>query len=117
MIQLVLRNLISNSIKFTPKYGLIEVGMQPDVPNLSLYIKDTGIGMSKEFIHNLFKSNVHTSTRGTDNEKGTGLGLKLCKEFIEKMNGSMAVESQPGQGTTFTILLQNAVPVLEVINV
>jgi two-component system, sensor histidine kinase LadS len=117
MIQLVLRNLISNSIKFTPKYGLIEVGMQQDVPNLSLYIKDTGIGMSKEFIQNLFKSNVHTSTRGTDNEKGTGLGLKLCKEFIEKMNGSISVESQPGQGTTFTILLQNAVPELEVITV
>ncbi len=115
MIQLVLRNLVSNSIKFTPKNGLVEVGMQPAVPNLLLYIKDTGIGMNQEFMDKLFKSNVHTSTRGTENEKGTGLGLKLCKEFLEKMNGSITVESHPGQGTTFTILLQNAVPELEVI--
>jgi len=117
MIQLVLRNLVSNSIKFTPKNGLVEVGMRPDVPNLSLYIKDTGIGMSQDVIHKLFKSNVHTSTRGTENEKGTGLGLKLCKEFIEKMNGSITVESHPGHGTTFTILLQNAVAELEVISI
>ena len=115
MIQLVLRNLISNSIKFTPKNGLVEVGMEPNIPNLILYIKDTGIGMSKDFMEILFKSNVHTSTRGTENEKGTGLGLKLCKEFLEQMNGSLSVESQPGLGTTFTINLQNAVPELEVV--
>ena len=117
MIQLVLRNLIPNSIKSTPKNGLIEIGMEQDVPNLLLFVKDTGIGMSREIIENLFKSNVHTSTRGTENEKGTGLGLKLCKEFLEKMNGSIEVESQPGEGTTFTILLHNAVPELEVIPV
>lgn len=115
MIQLVLRNLISNSIKFTSKNGLVEIGMQQDIPNLLLYIKDTGIGMSREVIDKLFKTNVHTSTRGTENEKGTGLGLKLCKEFLEKMNGSIEVESQPGRGTTFTITLKNAVPELEVI--
>lgn len=115
MLQLVLRNLISNALKFTPKNGAIEVGMRQDFPNLEIFVKDTGIGMTKEMIAKLFRSDEHNSTRGTENEKGTGLGLKLCKEFLDKYDGSIHVESEPRQGSTFTITLKKAIPVLEVV--
>lgn len=115
MLQLVLRNLISNALKFTPKNGAIEVGMRQDFPNLEIFVKDSGIGMTKEMIAKLFRSDEHNSTRGTENEKGTGLGLKLCKEFLDKYDGSIHVESEPRQGSTFTITLKKAIPVLEVV--
>ena len=115
MLELVLRNLISNAIKFTPRDGTIEIGMRQDYLNLYLYVKDSGVGMSEETIVKLFKENKHISTRGTENEKGTGLGLLLCKEFLKKYNGSLQVESKIGQGSTFTIKLKNAIPVLEVV--
>ena len=115
MLELVLRNLISNAIKFTPRDGTIKIGMRQDYLNLYLYVKDSGVGMSEEVIANLFKSNKHVSTRGTENEKGTGLGLLLCKEFLQKHNGSLHVESRPGKGSVFTIKLKNAIPVLEVL--
>ncbi len=114
MLELVLRNLISNAIKFTPRNGTIEIGMRQDYLNLYLYVKDSGVGMSEEAVANLFKTNRHMSTRGTENEKGTGLGLLLCKEFLQKHNGSLHVESWPGKGSIFTIKLKNAIPVLEV---
>lgn len=113
MLQLVLRNLVSNAIKFTKRYGAVEISMKQDYLNLFLYIKDNGIGMSKEHMSNLFKANSHMSTRGTDNEKGTGLGLKLCKEFLDKYNGYLKVESTVGEGTTFIIKLNNTIPVFE----
>ncbi|MCK5211056.1 MAG: HAMP domain-containing histidine kinase, partial [Cyclobacteriaceae bacterium] len=75
--------------------------------------KDNGIGMTNEVIAGLFKANNHMSTRGTENEKGTGLGLKLCKEFLDKYNGHLEVESKIGEGSTFTVKLKNAIPVLE----
>lgn len=113
MLQLVLRNLVSNAIKFTNKYGAVEISMKQDHLNLFLFIKDNGVGMSEEVSNNLFKANSHMSTRGTDNEKGTGLGLKLCMEFLDKYNGYLKVESKVGEGTTFTIKLNNTIPVFE----
>jgi signal transduction histidine kinase len=71
--------------------------------------------MSEEIRSNLFNSNQHNSTRGTENEKGTGLGLKLCKEFLDKYNGSISVKSKPKKGTTITVSLKNAIPVLETV--
>lgn len=115
MLQLVLRNLVSNALKFTPKNGIIEVGMRQDFLNVEIFIKDTGIGMDEEIQANLFKSNRHNTTRGTDNEKGTGLGLKLCKEFLDKYNGTIHVHSILKKGTTITISLKNAIPVLETV--
>lgn len=115
MLQLVLRNLVSNAIKFTNKSGVVEISMKQDYLNLFLYIKDNGIGMSSEARSNLFKANNHMTTRGTENEKGTGLGLKLCKEFLDKYNGHLDADSVEGEGTTFTIKLKNAIPVLEVL--
>lgn len=113
MLQLVLRNLVSNALKFTKRFGAIEISMQQNYLNFYLFIKDNGIGMSNEVCSNLFKANCHMSTRGTENEKGTGLGLKLCKEFLDKYNGHLEVESVEGEGTTFTVKLKNAVPVMK----
>jgi signal transduction histidine kinase len=115
MLQLVIRNLISNALKFTKKNGKVEIGMRQDFLNIEIFVKDTGVGMSKSVVSNLFKSNKHNSTRGTENEKGTGLGLLLCKEFVEKYNGSIHVQSEIKKGSTFTLKLNNAVPILETV--
>ena len=115
MFQLVLRNLISNALKFTPKRGTVTVEMKEEFQNILISVKDSGIGMSKEVMENLFNSNKHTSTRGTENEKGTGLGLKLCKEFVDKYNGELSVESEPGKGTVITVKLRGAIPVLQTV--
>jgi signal transduction histidine kinase len=115
MLQLVIRNLVSNALKFTKKNGSVEIGMRQDYLNIEIFVKDSGVGMSEEVISGLFKSNKHNSTRGTENEKGTGLGLMLCKEFVEKHNGSIHVKSQLKVGSTFTLTLNNAVPILETV--
>jgi len=113
MIQLVLRNLISNAIKFTPKNGSITISMKEEFQNLLIYVADTGIGMSQETMNNLFKVDKYTTTLGTENEKGTGLGLKLCKEFVGKFNGEFSVASELNMGSTFTVKLKNIIPILE----
>jgi signal transduction histidine kinase len=113
MLQLVIRNLVSNALKFTPKRGSVVVGMRQDHLNIEIFVKDSGVGMSEEVLKNLFNSSTHSTTRGTENEKGTGLGLMLCKEFVEKYNGSLHVSSKLLKGSTFTLKLNNAVPVLE----
>jgi signal transduction histidine kinase len=89
--------------------------MKEEFQNILISVKDSGIGMSKEVMENLFNSNKHTSTRGTENEKGTGLGLKLCKEFVDKYNGELSVESEPGNGTVITVKLRGAIPVLQTV--
>lgn len=113
MLQLVLRNLVSNAVKFTPKKGAVTISMKEEYQDLLIEVKDNGMGMSNDIKTNLFKSNQHTSTRGTENEKGTGLGLLLCKEFVDKFNGELNVTSEPGKGSTFTIALKNVIPVVE----
>lgn len=106
MINLVIRNLISNAIKFTPKGGSIRVTAHKNMDDaIQINITDTGVGISKANLEKLFVKNSNPTTLGTANEKGTGLGLLLCKEFIEKNNGSINVSSQPEKGSTFTIIL------------
>ncbi len=100
MITLVLRNLLSNAIKFTPKDGEIQVGASKKDNMVEIYVKDSGIGISKENIGKLFGSNYYT-TNGTANESGTGLGLMLCKEFLTKNGGTIYVESEEGKGSKF----------------
>ncbi|HNP78157.1 MAG TPA: histidine kinase N-terminal 7TM domain-containing protein [Cyclobacteriaceae bacterium] len=99
MIDLVLRNLISNSIKFCEPGDsiILESESQPD--GLLVMVKDSGVGMDAELLSRLFDMN-HISRPGTNNEKGTGLGLKLCKDFIEKNRGKLWIKSDPGKGTT-----------------
>lgn len=95
-------NLLSNAIKFTPYGGLIAIYVESDNKHIKLNFKDTGIGMSKETTLNLFKDGKGNSTLGTNNESGTGLGLMLCQEFIEKNGGEISVVSEEGKGSIFT---------------
>ena len=102
---LVVRNLITNAIKFTNEGGKIEIGAKEKGPDWLIYVKDSGIGMSKQVIEILFDKTAPYTTRGTANEKGTGLGLILCKEFVEKNGGKIWVESEEGLGSTFWFTL------------
>lgn len=105
MIRTILRNLITNAVKFTHKGGLVKVNAETNKTFVEISVSDTGIGMSDETMAKLFRIDANLSTRGTDNEKGTGLGLFLCKEFVEKHNGKIWVESEEGKGSTFKVLL------------
>jgi len=105
MILTVLRNLISNAIKFTNESGKVTIGYKLMDNTVELYVKDTGIGMNKQQIEKLFKIEENVSTPGTNKEKGTGLGLILCKEFVEKHKGRIWVESEEGKGSTFSFTL------------
>jgi len=105
MLNTVLRNLISNAIKFTPKGGQVKVEVEVEDSQVIISVSDTGIGMKPETIEKLFKIETSFTTRGTENEKGTGLGLLLCKEFIEKHEGKIWVESEEGKGSTFSFSL------------
>ena len=104
MINLVLRNLISNAIKFTPEKGRIAVGVNQLSYFAEVYVQDTGMGISAEALQKINESNFYT-TKGTASESGTGLGLMLCKEFLAKNGGSMHIESRPGEGSTFSFTL------------
>ena len=90
-------------------------GVKEDYLNLHIHVRDNGIGMSGKVVSSLFETNRHLSTRGTNNEKGTGLGLKLCKEHLEKFDCALDVESRPGKGSTFSVKLKNAIPVVSTI--
>jgi PAS domain S-box-containing protein len=106
MMQTVFRNLVSNAVKFTPKGGNILIQALPhENDTVVVKIRDTGIGMSPEMIQNLYKFDKKTSRQGTEGEPSSGLGLLLCKEFIEKNEGKLSVESQVEKGTTFIFQL------------
>lgn len=105
MLQSVLDNLISNSIKFTNQNGEISIRSRENENYIEFTVEDTGVGMTKEDIQKIFRIDSHHSTKGTDEEKGTGLGLILCKEFIEKNNGKISVESIKGKGSKFIFSL------------
>jgi signal transduction histidine kinase len=102
MISTIIRNLVSNALKFTKQGGKIEIGIiESSVEQTEIYIKDTGIGMNEYILNNLFKIDKKVSRSGTNNEPSTGLGLLLCKEFIEKHGGKIWAESEEGKGSTF----------------
>ncbi len=105
MIRTVLRNLVSNALKYTAMEGVVVVGIKMQPYRVEVYVKDSGLGMTAEKVEKLFKLDQTFSTVGTANEKGTGLGLILCKEFIEKNKGTIHVESQHGYGSTFRFTL------------
>jgi signal transduction histidine kinase len=109
MLDLIIRNLVSNSIKFTDEGGKVEVTTEfGPKKSLIVMIKDNGIGMSTDQMDKLFDTNTLYTTRGTANEKGTGLGLRLCKEFVERMGGNIWVESVEGKGSTFKFTINRA---------
>jgi signal transduction histidine kinase len=105
MLNTVMRNLLSNAIKFTPEGGSITISGKTEEDRIILSVKDTGVGIREQDIPKLFRIDTNFSTKGTNRESGTGLGLILCKEFIEKMNGEIWLKSEVGKGTEFFISL------------
>lgn len=105
MIETILRNLISNAVKFSPVHSLIDVFVEHDNTTTTFAVKDYGVGMTQSQQEKLFKPGVSETTIGTNNEKGNGLGMQLCVEFVHKHNGKIWTRSSPGRGTTvfFTI--------------
>jgi len=102
MVCSVIRNLISNAIKFTPQGGKVDVEAKIKVDFVEVSVSDTGVGMSKETIEKLFKIETSFTSRGTENEKGSGLGLMLCRDFVEQHGGTIWAESEKGKGSKFT---------------
>ncbi len=104
IMNLVLRNLLSNAIKFSFNQGLIEVSVEREPGMVMVIVRDFGTGMDNEMIKGIFSPAVTPSKSGTSKEKGTGLGLALCREYLSKAGGNLMVRSTPGQGTTFTAI-------------
>ncbi|MDX9923708.1 MAG: PAS domain S-box protein [Ignavibacteriaceae bacterium] len=105
MTDTIFRNLITNAIKFTPEGGSIKIDATQQGSMALINVSDTGVGMDEETKSKLFRLDVNHSSLGTSQEKGTGLGLILCKEFVEKHNGKIWIESSKGEGTTFSFTL------------
>lgn len=99
MIQTIVRNLVSNAIKFTPVGGTITISLEQAHPYIRLIVADTGQGIKQEAINALFKFETNKSTKGTNGETGSGLGLVLCKELVNNNNGTIKIESNEGVGT------------------
>jgi len=103
-VQTVLRNLISNAVKFTPGDGKINILAKADGnKSVEISVRDTGIGMSPPMVENLFRLDANMTRKGTAGEPSSGLGLILCKEFVEKQGGKIWVKSEEGKGSTFYI--------------
>ena len=112
MLRSVITNLITNAIKFTPVGGAISISCKNENATAKIAVEDTGLGIPKENLVKILSPTIHFTTRGTNNEKGTGLGLIMCREFIQKNNGSFEVESEDGKGSIFLLTLptqQNSV--------
>lgn len=106
MVNTIVRNLISNAVKFTFPGGTISINIDYyDIDHILVFVKDTGFGMSTNILNNLFKIETRMNTKGTGNETGTGLGLILCKDFIEINKGKIWVTSEEGAGSCFYFTL------------
>jgi PAS domain S-box-containing protein len=109
MVETVLRNLIGNAIKFTEKGGTVQLEASRQNAEIVISVRDSGVGIPPERLAKLFHFETGASTAGTDGEKGTGLGLQLCKELVELQGGAIAVESTPEHGSTFRFTLPSAI--------
>ena len=106
MVETLIRNLISNAVKFTSRGGKIFVSAKTsDGGTIEISVQDSGIGMSRAMVDNLFRLDGHTNRKGTEGEPSTGLGLIICKDLIEKNNGKIWVESEEAKGSTFRFTL------------
>lgn len=108
MLHVIFRNLLSNAVKFTRKGGVVNVSASKQENFLQIIVKDNGVGISPEKLETIFSFGSTYSSNGTAMEKGNGLGLLLCKEFVERNKGNIQVQSQPGKGTTFTVSLPSS---------
>lgn len=105
-VRLILRNLLTNAVKFTPKGGKIDISATVDAQFITVCIKDTGVGMGQSQVEKLFDPNIILSKRGTEGEHGTGLGLMLVKEFVSNNGGKVWAESEEGKGSKFCFTLK-----------
>ncbi|MCI0472480.1 MAG: ATP-binding protein [Ignavibacteria bacterium] len=105
MLKTIIRNLLSNAIKFTHKGGSVFLNADKIRGGIRITVRDNGRGIQESLLNNLFSLDRNTSTNGTEGEKGTGLGLVLCKEFMDKLQGRIIAESTPGKGTKITVEL------------
>jgi signal transduction histidine kinase len=105
MVGTVVRNLLSNALKFTYPGGTITISVMLAERAVSIGVTDTGIGIAAEDLSKLFRIDSKYKRPGTAKEKGTGLGLILCKEFVEQQGGAITIDSAVGQGTTVTVTL------------
>ncbi|MFA7625915.1 MAG: HAMP domain-containing sensor histidine kinase [Candidatus Kapaibacterium sp.] len=107
MLNSILRNIISNAVKFSNVGGRIDIGLESDKflighnEFVKIYVQDYGVGLSREIITKLFKVDEKITSQGTKGEKGTGLGLIICNEFILRHGGKINIESEEGKGTKF----------------
>jgi signal transduction histidine kinase len=99
---------VFNGIKFTHRGGKIRISSQEEEGKMVVSVSDNGVGISREVLEKLFRIEASQTTAGTQNEKGTGLGLLLCKEFVEMHGGKIWVESEVGEGSTFHFYLQTS---------
>ena len=106
MVKTIVRNLISNAVKFSYEKGLITVSTKTDGDFVVVSVKDSGKGIKKEDQGKLLRPNTHFTSYGTNNEKGSGLGLMLCKDFVEQLGGKLWFDSEEGKGTTFYFSLK-----------
>jgi signal transduction histidine kinase len=112
MVDIILRNLLMNAVKFT-EHGSIEVHAKESTGNFIISISDSGVGLTTDQAKKLFSTETHYTDEGTRKEKGAGFGLLICKDLVEKHNGKIWVESQPGMGSTFSFsLLKSAGPAI-----
>lgn len=109
----VMRNLISNAIKFTEPNGKVTIAASQSISDTTISVTDSGVGISPENQEKLFKLEHSYSTKGTSNETGTGLGLVVCKEFVEQNNGTITVTSSLKEGTTFYVTFPTNIKYLE----
>jgi signal transduction histidine kinase len=105
MVETIFRNLVSNTIKFSQRNSKVWVSAHIENNEVRITFEDQGIGIKKEILPSLFQLNQNKSTPGTEGEEGTGLGLLLCKEFVEKNNGKIWVDSTLGSGSSFNLTL------------
>ena len=105
MVDTVMRNLLSNALKFTPVGGTVELSARCNQQSVEISVADTGIGIAQKHLPGLFRIDVKYKRRGTAHEQGSGLGLILCKEFVERNNGRIWVESEVEKGSRFTVAL------------
>ncbi len=111
MVNTILRNLISNALKFTNKGGTITIYSEHKNSEITISVSDNGVGVSPELLPHLFDNSQVHSQKGTANEKGTGLGLLLCKKFVEKHGGKIWAESKLGHGSVFKFTLPKINPI------
>jgi len=105
MVSVIVRNLLSNAIKFTNENGKIVISIEREGKFYKLCIHDNGVGMDQKTVDMLFETKSNSSSQGTNNEVGTGLGLMLCNDFAKLIKGKLSVESTPGEGSCFCLYM------------